>query len=48
MLIAYEPRLLRVLQLQPNLRQQSDQQLVHVVIDAHRRLDELALVQRGK
>lgn len=38
--------LLRVLQLQPDLRQNADQELVHVVVDADRCLYVLAVVVR--
>jgi len=37
---------LGVLQLEADLREQADQQLVDVVVDAHGRLDELAVVRR--
>jgi len=39
-------RALGVLQLEPDLRQDAHQQLVHVVVDGHGRLDELAVVRR--
>lgn len=41
------PRLLRILQLQPNLCQDTNEQFIHIVIDPYRRFYILAVVGRG-
>lgn len=47
-LVPRDARVRRIVQLQANLGENADQQLVHVVVDADRRFDELALVGGGQ